>query len=515
VQKGVILNSRKATSSGKRIKGAGKFTLKAMSENAKIIGKTYVDPIIDSLMDDGFIPGQKFDNLMEGIESKYLSFHRKLDNIFESAYGQAYHDFRQKEWKKILKLNIDDSDEGHILRCNTLRGADFAIPKELVLLSDKNPKDGCYTKYAVKLIPGQYRAIEYSDYDYARMSANLIPGKVSQFEDELKYNLTYEHDWHISHKTELEELKYIYRAFWEVSNMSRRNWLGSLLQYHDRFVLDYRTNTYISPDGLRRDRDVVLFCVEGYTIEKTVEELYDWITNYRIPGKKYRIGEAESDIQVLYGMLLVELGADEFHVKRDLTHEMIESELTEIRQTLEPWRFRQKPEEDSDWLPDEWKKPVNLGFEVVPQSEEVKLTEHVSSFNFDSIAEQLAMQDDSDSYDSEEDMRERAALFNDEDELPYPAHLHASSDEYVSLFERNNEQNYGTSEPGDPRDFYETMSNGSENIADQELTALENLGIDLVDNSDRTFIDNPTRRRVELVWMNSGRVHRRSAKLQK
>jgi len=56
--------------------------------------------------------------------------------------------------------------------------------------------------------------------------------------------------------------------------------------------------------------DQVLFEVDFEEIQVSVEELYRWICEYRVPGRKYSIGDCEDPKLVLYSLLLTKKNRD-------------------------------------------------------------------------------------------------------------------------------------------------------------------------------------------------------------
>jgi hypothetical protein len=478
---------------GKKFPKGKHFTLNDMLKSAKIVEKKYIKPIEQQLLDQGMIPGQYYDNFMEGVENKYLSFHRKLDYRFNEAFGEKYHKYRQKCWKEVLS---EKKLEGPTRAMASIKGNMFAVPEELVLLGDKR-QEGTYmsTNYKVKLIKATYNEIDFSEYDKMRIASGQLPYKVSKFGNELEYNVSYESDWHIRQNTELDELKYIYKAFWNLSHLCKKNWLGSLLRYSERQIIDYRTQIYTHPDGMIYDNNLVLLNIENFEVQLTVEELLDWIEWSRHPGKEYRIGEPGHELRVLWGILLVELGADKDSVRGGLTEEMVDEEHYETIREYHVFRLIKDKEEDE--IPEDWKS-LATGITTLILEEEVRPMEiEVDTSDFLALIAQEDYEDDFSDTETIPDYTERF-----EEELPYDPNLHLNRDEYVSLTtaqERADERENPESDE-EMGEYWETLSNGSEYIADQVPTELEQLGIDLIDNSDRSFIINPNQKRIEIIW---------------
>jgi len=497
-------------SSEKPRRKQGAFTLNDMLKNAKVVEKTYVEPYEKMLLDDGVLPSSYMDNYMEGITNKFQSFHRKLDDRFNRLYGEKYHNFRQSAWKDAKKDYNKRGTRAYIGALKSIRGPQYAVPNDVVLLSDKHP-EGTFmdTCYKVSLIPAQWRYIQYSDYDNMLLaSGKMGNAKTSIWNNELKYRTKYESDFHIRHISELEELRYIYRSFHYLSRMSNKSWLNTLLRHEDQIVLDYNLGVFTHPDGIWRQDNMVYLEVEGYSIEVTVDTLFEWIEWTRLPKKEYAIGEPESELLVYYALLLSNFGADKQSLKENLTLEMINEGLEAIDLVIAP---KLNPERDWEGEDDIENNGLILNTINIDQLNSAidtyeQTNEIISSMpNFDDIVDM----EEEDDFESDSD----DAAFSDvqsepdyEIQLPYNPNLHQSNEEYESLLNPNlsdseeEEVNDDNDETLSTIEWSENASQHSDNLPDQAPDELERLGIDLIDNRDRSVAQNPSQRRIEMLW---------------
>jgi hypothetical protein len=256
---------------------------------------------------------------------------------------------------------------------------------------------------------------------------------------------------------------------------------------------------YTCPDGLRRSDNTVILSVAGITIYRSVEELFEWIEWSRIPGEKYCIGEPGSDLMVLWGILLEEIGIPKKWVMSELTHYDVNKEFNQVLVELSNTPVRDT--EDDDSLPD-WVKDVKIPkeeWDPPPRSEIKPIV--IRKLNYSEInLSDFEDEDDVDSDDSDIISLSSEQLEVPDADLPYDPNLHHHGDEFISLLEQNQEEKAESTLERDDDDIESVESYTSLNIPDKELTPLENLGIDLVDNSKRSYISNPVTRRIDILW---------------
>jgi hypothetical protein len=470
-----------------------KFTLADMLKNAKKVTNTFVKPVVEQALGD-HLPNPFLDEIVEGLDAKFTSFQRAKEYQFTKEFGRSYSEFRQKAWKKALAKEKKASER---LPSKGLSGICFA-PREEWLLRDV-PRETYICKDNLKVIlpPGVLNLFNYNQYESSRIYSGLDPGNVSQHTDRLRYKNTYDLDNHLMYIDELAELKAIYKSFWYLTTTCQDNWLSAFYRKNDSKIISYDT-TKFTPDGLFRDDNQVMFVVEHHLIITSVDKLYERICNYRTLGKEYDIGDCDSHEAVLFSLLLTEVhGIDETLVKRYVTKDAVDEMLLNLSMEFE---FFVPPEEKED-SDDEEARLLSMfsglgeGLEQATSNptQEYEVYMHPVSMNLGNIdlsqldtGEVDSFVSDSD-YQDEEDDREEAF------ELPYEKGLHNREDEF--------ESHLLDIDTTDVREDYirDDESVTSDNMPDNELTPLEELGVDLVDPAQRTG-PIPTFRRVAMIW---------------
>jgi hypothetical protein len=384
-----------------------------------------------------------------------------------------------------------------------LKGICFA-PRDEFCFWEK-PEKGVVVRENVKIHLPQpvVSLMDYNSLEASQVYSGLRGGNVdpdAQYIDYWNHLLVKEGVFYIE---ELDELRYIYKNFWYMVKYNRKGWLKQCYMRHDKkCTFNYTSKFTFERNILRKDNEVP-FCVEGYFFFITVEELFDWIEYYRIPGKEYGIGECESDETLAYALLLNQVfGIEKRSVRARITPDEVKSTLCKIALELEMFVPREKhgdSEEDSD---EEDRRILNLfrsdlaSIEKAQRAEEeyeekmIEFKTKQSLFNVDFGELEAMLTEEDDFPDSDDDRRDNT--YESEDELPYESGLHKYNDEFASLVEM------GIIEPEDDN-ISEVSDADSENMAPNRLTALEELGIDLIDPSrDNTF--QPQLRRICMVW---------------
>jgi len=299
-----------------------------------------------------------------------------------------------------------------------------------------------------------------------------------------------------------------------MNRMAKKTWLKNLYSEPNKKIVGYSTSTWTSRTGdIHRDENTVLLIVEGTNIYIQVEDLFDWIEHYRTPKREYGIGECDSEKALSYSILL-EFG---YGIPRDMIRERITlADFDEIDEDIKSkiGIFSQKEEKDSDGLPVEWKNEMQKLAEKARESEmlpepEVGWVERTLEVNIDLRNIDLSQLDtgEIDSVLSSEDEYEEGNI-SDYTELPYMPGLHSSNNEFEAIYMQHHG---GKTEDDDNRS---ECSDTSEGMADMELNPIEALGIDLIDPS-RDNTQQPSLRRIELVWDPGGGIRKPSARYRK
>jgi len=502
----VTFRSRQPDSSEKTKKK--KFTLADMIKNAKKVEKEVGEPILDGLRDEGHLPSTTFDEIEESVYNKVDSFMRGLDYPFTREFGRAYENRRQEAWEKAKR---DERKNPFYVNLAPLSGFAFDAPEEYILRSRMDSstfvRQGPFRVALPTPICNWY---DYNAYETSAIKSGLMPGRVSDTIVFLKYQTTYESDEDVrEYINELDELKHIYRAFWFLSRINRKNWIKCLYKNPEEKVVDYRLPRFNSPDGLRRSEETVIFNVEGTDCYLSVDELYEWIEHYRLPRKKYAIGECESEIALCYAIYLNYMyGISKDIIKQYLTIELME----EVKYHMSALNLGLQMAAEADAEEDsEARKAlgvVSLDIEARPAAVAAEAFEAkwmYKSVNFSDGIIDLSQLDDGedDSVISEDDIPSVDEEFPGADvELPYETNLHASNNEFEAFFfERNIPEEDTRANDEEIIDALDSDNESicSENMPDKELNPLDELGVDLIDPS-RDTIDQPTIKRIGLVW---------------
>jgi len=491
--------SKKNSSEPGQSHGKKKFSLADMLKNAKKVEREVGKPIIDSLKDAGHIPGPFFDQLEEAVMNKVDSFSRKLDGAFTQEFSRKFEEIRQQAWKRAKDSHRRDPFR---ITYASLKGIAMMPPPDAILRSpERSSTYIAQGDLVVKLPKATMNWYNYNAYESSMIQSGLATGRVSTSVEMLEYQTEITVPECIQYIDELDELKYIYKAWWFLSRINRKNWIKAIYSDPTTKIIDYCLPRLSSPDGIQKGYDIVLFVIEGVDVYISVERLFDWIQWYRTPRKKYAIGECDDEMCLHYAIYLEYMyGIPEEIIRERLTPELIK----DIKFTMELLNLGPRPPVMDDEDDDEAEALralgiFNLDFDVA-KAEEAAAQAHTvitryMPVNFSDGIIDLSQLDDGeeDSFQSDEDFFDRDNSFDESNNLPYDQNLHASNNEFEALYLEMSRNN-----PDKEFDDDEVSVN-SENVPDNELTAIEELGIDLIDPS-RDTIDQPTTRRIGLVW---------------
>jgi len=493
-----IKSSTKRPEDSKENKGR-KFSLENMLQNAKKVKVDRVDPLLERLDKDGYIPSPFLDGIEEALTHKFSSFHRKLDENFTTKFGELYHNKRQEAFQKAQTL-VTKNRSGFDSLVD-LKGMSFMTPEEYIVYTDK-PLENVYVAPSVeiKLPRACYSTYSYNMLESAMIYSNKMDGNVSLNEEFLRYKTTFSAEGKLMYVDELDELKYIYKNFWRLVRTNRKNWLPCLYQEDRKKAHAITLPSWTPSDGMTRDESTVLLAVEGVNLFTDVDTLYEWIVFYRQDSKKsYAIGECDNDLAVLFAIYLMDMGYSKEIIRERLSLELLSEVGNYLELEILGMTKTSDPEDDLEEL-------LQFGFDLSSlgkatqggtsntQEETLEiiteLAEPVSwaNINFDSM--NLEDEDSNPSIS----ICDVESIHSDEENLPYDRNLHASNNEFevwAGLVEREVDDDNDSVSSND--------SVNTENMPDNKLNAIEELGIDLIDPSrDDTL--QPSIRRIGLVW---------------
>jgi hypothetical protein len=471
-----------------------------MLKNARKVEKEVGKPILKSLEDAGHIPNPFLDQIEKSVLEKVDAFSRKLDGPFTREFGRKYHEVRAKAWEQA-KRKERDNPFGNVY--TNVRGVNFALPEDAMMRHHERslthyPQGGI----KINLVKPVMNWYNNNAYESSRIYSGLETGRVSTSVELLEYETTFQSDDGRVYNNELDELKYIYRAYWYLSGINRRTWIRTLYSDPETKILDFRTSQITPPDGLRRHDHTVLFVIEGTDVYVHVEDLYRWIQYYRIPRKKYAIGECESELCVQYAIYLEYMyGIPEEIIQERLTVSLVEdvrSHMEMLNLAVSPSsKKKEVDDEDDEYARRMLGVDTTFSFEKAERGavEAAEAVWKMIPVSFKDGIIDLSQLDDgeTDSYISDDDYNAENEIEQKEEwNLPYDPNLHADSNEYEALFrglKRKDEDNID----------YDNESVHSDDIPDKVLNPIEELGIDLIDPS-RDTTDQPTIRRIGLAW---------------
>lgn len=466
-----------------------------MLKNAKKVIKEVADPLMAQIS-EGMIPNEFLDELTEGVEFKVTSFARKLDPVFTKEFSRDFSEFRQQSWKTAKEKY---SREWWKLPSKYLKGTIFVPREDMVLWDTPSETYKNWGKKKISLPNPNIKSFDYNLIESARVVSGLQAGNVSYQEKVLNYNRVLETEDQIFFKDELDELKYIYRAFWHLGRCCSLNWLEVLYLKPGKKIIDYNLASWTPRDGYIYGESCALFSIEGTDLYIPVEDLYDWILHWRTPGKEYAIGECDSAKALGYSLLLeYGYGIPRGMIRERITLSDFEKIEWEILDYLNIHPEINQENKDDDGLPEEWKnmmqtfrqEGINVRLPEEPREEAYE--ERIIPVDID--LRNINLDFDTGSIDSFSDSSSEMEEENSSEVvLPYHPNLHASGNEYESMYLALDRQ--------DPEENIneDALSDISENMADEVLDPIEALGIDLIDPSrDTTY--QPNLRRIGLVW---------------
>lgn len=471
-----------------------KFTLNDMLGHARKVETTMVQPIkelvLESHIDNPFLT-----EVFEGISQKYSAFSRRHDEAFTKEFSREFSRWRQEAWKRALRHY---SKGGHF-KLSIISGLKYKLPEEWVIRVPWARDTYIESDLRVNLISGTFNTIECNSIESSEIWSGLKKGNVSLATPFLDYNTKASIKDGRRHIDELQELKMIYAAFWRLSKLNRHNWLSEV--YHkpnQRFVACYGPE-FLPPDKLVRSWDTVLFVIEGILVETSVEDLFDWIEHYRIPKKKYAIGECENEHAVHFALYLWSLGIPRDTIKTYLTLDCVEEAIAHVSLTL--FSIPPKEDEDDDYEAILRMMQPNPNAELGEASQivEIRPTDIGDDpvRGWDDAIRSFAQECEDDSDSTHTKVSSEGTVDSVEALLARTQDLHLHHNEMVSISMKEFGKNpivESSSSSEDDGDY----------IPDSKLTANEKLNIDLVDPG-RDIVSQPSLRRIGLVWDPGGR----------
>jgi hypothetical protein len=459
-----------------------------MLRNSKQVISEVVDPLMEDMTHD-HIQNEFLEQLREGVESKFTSFARKLDTAFTREFSRHMDSFRHSAWEQAQSKVAKGRTSA-----KQLKGTKFAPKKDLVLY-DIPARTYLEWDLEISLINPYVNTYSFNAYEASASLSGLIGGNPSYQQERMEYTRKLSKKFTRVYIDELDELKYIYRGFWYLTRSCSQSWLEALYREPDKKIIDYNYPSFTDRSGLLYSDDMVLTSCEGVDTYVSVEELYSWIEYYRIPGKRYAIGETEHPDIVTYCIYLKEV----FGIPEDLIKERITPDDINLIQAEARWMIGLPPPKASDKedeVPVEWNLERLLGPHELPQDSYDEVEAEGVDYDYSGLdIERIGkMLDEEDSFPDPEDLEERNS--NIDIDLPYNQDLHLSNNEFESIYQRPDEgQDKATLEIYDEDEEY----------PDNVLNPLEELGIDLIDPS-RDNMDQPSMRRIQLTWDPGGGI---------
>jgi hypothetical protein len=535
-----------------------KFTLASMLANAKKVEKVFTNPIVDKLEEEGFFTGSTVaTEYIDGLDSKFKAFSRKLDLNFLKAYGRAFHEHRKLSWERVKRMNVN-SEKILFPGWNDLKAMNIAFDDRYMMFHTPRNTYQAYEQ-KVSLPRLNYREVILDNYAEMQAESGLLPFRPDQVRDgRLDYMRKATINGPMYHE-ELDELKHIYKAFW-FSNSCQRFWLQSLYlieEEKDSKVHEFFFKPYKSPDGLNRDyENTIIVQLNGELFYISVEKLFHWIEwtrqEHNDPARIYAIGESPDENLLLYALWLNLLGVPEYDIKERLSSSLIndafheyETSLGEMMQRMTPRAPPQSQYIDPDlpdWVREIMSRPILKSFSEMdvyekeltyydlheegdvtfyPGYKGLKL--HVQKVRF----EDFNFEEDEAASNSTASVVSRVSSNPFGIQMPYepetfyehlamevPSNLYDNDDDSVDddnhsplASDVDNNETYDMGFAGE-EDFTHVNpslhGHGIDTAVDttpQVPNALEMLGIDLVDPRNYTSTENPHLRRLRNIWL--------------
>jgi len=276
-------------------------------QGAKQVDKVFIQPYIAKLESEGLdSSGKHFADHIEAAKNKFMSFERSNEPKLEHSLNLEVARLRQAAYaksKKRSKRTLNPFEP-------YISGTRYSFQGEVLLSSLREDIYGTYIceKPRIKLPPARYSVRQRTTLENVYFESHMLEGPVSHRGAELDYEREFSSDEpHLIYIDELRELKHIYKFFWWGARRCSKHWLTALYDVENLYerVHSVGTAPFRPYDGEHRE-DTVLFEIDFEEIEVSVDKLYQWILEYRVPGKEYAIGDCEDFKLVLYSLLLTE-----------------------------------------------------------------------------------------------------------------------------------------------------------------------------------------------------------------
>jgi len=319
-----------------------------MLMNAKKVEKKHTNRFASDLLDDGFIPGQALDEYLDGVDSKFKAFSRKQEEEFVSSFGEKYSQYRQQCYKRWRKIDPEEYNDTHFPGWASLRGNNIGFDERWFLMGVTKNMEMVYEKN-IHLPMLNYRELAMTQYQELLAFSGKLPFKPDFIRDgSLDYINTHSLKWAWVYTDELDELKHIYEQWWH-SNQCRQLWLRSMYNMemkHSKKILDRSSDIYVLPDGLRRPTyNTVVAQYNGTMYVTTVDELYEWICWSRLhveEPKDWAIGEVGNALLFTYGFWTYLAGGSKIAIMNSMTEDMVLQILSEVMTDASEWISKQQ-----------------------------------------------------------------------------------------------------------------------------------------------------------------------------
>jgi hypothetical protein len=247
--------------------------------------------------------GIHFKEHLEGVTNKFMSFARTLEPSLSTSLDKMISERRQLAWKNSRRIRKHTPTA-------LITGSSFSFDEKSALLDTGEIMKNTYINegLSIDLPPARFNVQKRTPLENAYYESHMDEGPVSHYGDELDYETKYQDDGpHLRYYDELDELKHIYKCFWYGARRCKKRWLLALYELEDlnERICDYNIARWRPYSNLEYDDNTVLLEVGFNEIEVSVEELFRWIEEYRVPNKEYAIGACEDHKLVLYSILLV------------------------------------------------------------------------------------------------------------------------------------------------------------------------------------------------------------------
>jgi hypothetical protein len=327
---------------------------------------------------------------------------------------------------------------------------------------------------------------EYDTIGASEVFSGLRQGNYDPYKDDIDYDRTITVPVARVYNSELEELKYLFNCFHFVSRVCRKKWLSIAYHREEKLISSVPTLRYRDPIGFSlRDHPVIL-SVEGTRLYLSVEEYFQWIERYRLPGVSYVTGDCDNQQSMLYSIYLEKV----YGLSPDVIMQYAGPDVYDEVMINLSYERQSKKDFDTSELTAEDAELLTM-FKVGPLPEETAraLPEYSGGY-FDDLETVLENMEDEDSEESHSDFSDDFASVASEDTIDRIQR--ESTTEVLEEVE----------EPL-PESDSEASSIASDNISPCPLNEKESLSLDFDDEtwdkSDPAFL-----RRMRLVWNPGG-----------